>query len=350
MLSLVPRASTFSGGSSTQSGCIGDDGAPVDWFAVFKFPHGKHYAYADASSPSPTRSGNTLDGGAVGLTLNTLYKASRDDSLWAMFNDEPTNHAAEGAAFAHQKGVLFSKKSDGFWLVHSVPKFPGVYGGAKYSYPEAESIYGQSFLCMSLSAASIDSVAKTLLTSRPYVYDANVPTSLEGSFPYFNHMAYNPTARKAQTVLGHSTATPATLALTSVGGAYFTAYEKAAKWGQDLYEDMVAPALGSALLAETWMRPAMSSYCAPAQAYSVMNVRGLSLAGVSWTEGQDHSKWAITESASHKQTVCIGGVNRMLSQRKRGGGTVCFKQAALWKALRAAVTSQDMCNGPINEY
>ena len=49
--------------------------------------------------------------------------------------------------------------------VHSVPKFPAVFGSA-YSYPVKQSEYGQSFLCMSLSAAGIESAAKTLLTSR----------------------------------------------------------------------------------------------------------------------------------------------------------------------------------------
>ena len=88
----------------------------------------------------------------------------------------------------------------------------------------------------------------------------------------------------------------------------------------------MAGALGSSLLAETWMRPAMQSYCTPAQAYSVMNVKTLSMAGATWDEGQDHSKWAVSTSGA-KPTVCIGGVNRMLSQRKRGGGTVCFARA-----------------------
>jgi deoxyribonuclease-2 len=31
--------------------------------------------------------------------------------------------------------------------------------------------------------------------------------------------------------------------------------------------------------------------------------------------------------------VCVGDINSMISQRKRGGGTIAFQSAPLWKAL-----------------
>ena len=39
----------------------------------------------------------------------------------------------------------------------------------------------------------------------------------------------------------------------------------------------------------------------------------------------------------------MGDINRMTSQRKRGGGTACVRDAALWAAMRAAVTDADAC-------
>jgi deoxyribonuclease-2 len=44
----------------------------------------------------------------------------------------------------------------GFWLVHSVPRFPANTGsGVSYEgYPAYAATYGQSFLCMSMSTFS----------------------------------------------------------------------------------------------------------------------------------------------------------------------------------------------------
>ena len=31
--------------------------------------------------------------------------------------------------------------------------------------------------------------------------------------------------------------------------------------------------------------------------------------------------------------ICVGDINRMISQRKRGGGTIAFQNQTLWQAL-----------------
>ncbi len=61
-----------------------------------------------------------------------------------------------------------------------------------------------------------------------------------------------------------------------------------------------------------------------------------------WHETQDHSKWAIALDASN--TLCISDINRMESQRNRGGGTVCFKHSALRNILYNSITSSADCN------
>jgi deoxyribonuclease-2 len=49
-----------------------------------------------------------------------------------------------------------SDSTAGFWLVHSVPKFPIITN--EYKYPDTGKRNGQSFLCMTLSFRSIDVV------------------------------------------------------------------------------------------------------------------------------------------------------------------------------------------------
>ncbi len=42
--------------------------------------------------------------------------------------------------------------SGGFWLVHSVPRFPFARNSSEpYTYPAYAKTYGQSFICLSLS-------------------------------------------------------------------------------------------------------------------------------------------------------------------------------------------------------
>ena len=50
-----------------------------------------------------------------------------------------------------------------------------------------------------------------------------------------------------------------------------------------------------------------------------------------WSESKDHAKWGIS---IENNWVCVGDINRMISQKKRGGGTIAFQDAALWALLK----------------
>ena len=113
-------------------------GDPVDWFAVLKFPDGPEYAYTDANSASLgfRKSPYTLDSasdGAVASTLGPIY--SGDSSVgYVQYNDEWPDDNKHGTG-AHAKGVLGfdAGSSAGFWLIHSVPRFPEY--ASKGAYP-----------------------------------------------------------------------------------------------------------------------------------------------------------------------------------------------------------------------
>jgi len=78
--------------------------------------------------------------------------------MWAVYNDEPTNHNTQGT-LGHSKGMVVANNSSGFWLVHSVPKFPQLpYQNNSYTYPSTAKKFGQSFLCMSMAAKELDKV------------------------------------------------------------------------------------------------------------------------------------------------------------------------------------------------
>uniref|UniRef100_A0A672S462 Deoxyribonuclease-2-alpha n=1 Tax=Sinocyclocheilus grahami TaxID=75366 RepID=A0A672S462_SINGR len=45
--------------------------------------------------------------------------------------------------------------------------------------------------------------------------------------------------------------------------------------------------------------------------------------------------------------VCVGDINRDEAEEKRGGGTVCRQDAAVWKAYRSAALQCETCSGEV---
>lgn len=89
--------------------------------------------------------------------------------MWIVYNDEPTNQKTT-ASMGHSKGMVAADNSSGFWLVHSVPKFPQLpyQNNNSYAYPETGVMNGQSFLCMSMMAQELDKVGKYAIIG--YIY------------------------------------------------------------------------------------------------------------------------------------------------------------------------------------
>jgi len=61
-----------------------------------------------------------------------------------------------------------------------------------------------------------------------------------------------------------------------------------------------------------------------------------------FTTKHDHAKWAISLDKK-RPYVCVGDINRMDTQRKRGGGTLCFQNPAVWKTFKAAIKVIEEC-------
>ena len=343
--------------STSGLGCHSDTGEPVDWWAAIKTPTesssddpnvegGVAYAYLDSNSNDGevlTLTGNSLatdKSGSLWSTLAGVYAGSSSPGStgWVMFNDETPSGGKSGTK-AHQKGVVGWTGDSGFWLVHSVPRFPNTVEDGYAGFPENEDKYGQSFLCLSLGLEELDLVGELLLMSRPNVYDSNLPSGYADSLGNLIAVINGVYNHSAGTIVKE---------LQTQGGASFTAFSKNRAWDSDLYEDLVAPHLGDNILAETWMNGVnpLPTYCKPQYPYDVRNIRLMAVASprgddVIWKETQDHSKWAIAES---KPYTCIGGINRQNGQRVRGGGTVCHSSQALWASFNATIRVADTCN------
>jgi len=322
--------------------CQNEQGNHVDWWFIYKMPNGLKYAYYDSTSSAKTLSlaSGTLDadGSALGQTLAQMYSA-KSTAARVLFNDEPAGSQAgqsgSGPTGGHTKGVIVADSSGGFWLVHSVPVFPDA-TASKYTWKGASTIYGQSFLCVTLSKSGIEAAAAQMRYSDPFVYDSSVPSSLTGAYPTLTGLF------KGTRQSGSNIAT-----ITTAGGVKFTSFAKDNKWGQDLYDDLVEPYFKVPFEWETWRRsPYLSSLCASNKAsgvsYDTLNVNSIKLDTESFSYTQDHSKWGVSEQPSY---VCVGGINRMQSQRQRGGDTICISKSSFWNALSSTVAGTDPCSG-----
>merc|ERR1712137_1466399 len=106
--------------------------------------------------------------------------------------------------------------------------------------------------------------------------------------------------------------------IKSSGGQEFTIFAKSSDWNDELYENLVAKTLRNALYAETWQNGAgkIPSWCSGSKyEYTVKNLATVQFPGLSWTESQDHSKWAVSMRGDN---FCVGDINRQTGQYNRG--------------------------------
>lgn len=73
------------------------------------------------------------------------------DVFYIMYNDAHPGNKSDSHR-GHAKGAAFFDGNTGFWLIHSVPKFPNP---DKYDYPDSGYNNGQSFLCITLRTESL---------------------------------------------------------------------------------------------------------------------------------------------------------------------------------------------------
>lgn len=361
-----------------------EEGNPVDWFFIYKMPSGFRFSYKDANDKTNDplqihpKLLNRTSTGALGATLHQIYEGKKQNSLaYALWNDgqpykaessfarrfandseeDDGTYVDDGKAHllttlkgGHTKGVLAVDKQSGFYMLHSVPKFPDL-RTTEFTW-EASTIYAQHFLCISVDALTANKLGHHLQHINAMFFDTAFPKHLETQYP--SVLEFVMKIRRSGTSV---------VKLTTFSGKWnFHAFAKDSSWGKDLYEDLVEPVLKTGFAWQTWRRDqgeGMTSYCSPPHTHESMNIAAMQFRGAAVGDKperfeftKDHSKWGLTfdETTEGAQTnlrgpgwVCLGDLNRMISQRKRGGGTMCLSWEPLRQALSAAVNGLEPC-------
>ena len=348
-------------GGGTQLGCRDQHGYSVDWWVLYKPPkirttldpfvdEGTGYLHYSSMLNMLSLSMWVLSDvsindslSAPGRTLQPIYDDPWRDSLIYVFYNDGLPNGTTKSSKGHTKGVVAFDGDRGFWMVHSVPHFPEPPWKA-YSYPPRGKTYGQSFLCLTLPSSQLETLAQQLLYMEPVIYASQMNPYLQARYPEMARVIAGET-RRVWSIAGF--ATPC--------GDIFYSFAKSRYFGDDLYSRFVAEKLNVSLDTETWMRAAtpenrLPSYCTPnLQVRNVVQINVTAFSPrlrlvmlFSFGNNRDHSKWAI--STRSKPWVCIGDINRMESQFRRGGGAVCHMNYSLWRMFAGMVSLVEPCN------
>eukprot|EP01097_Dermamoeba_algensis_P004523 TRINITY_DN2938_c0_g1_i1.p1 TRINITY_DN2938_c0_g1~~TRINITY_DN2938_c0_g1_i1.p1 ORF type:complete len:373 (+),score=86.89 TRINITY_DN2938_c0_g1_i1:96-1214(+) len=330
-------------------GCIGDDGKAVDWWVSLKMPrrkgidnpsvdNGVGYGYLDQriAANGFKLNAKSLDDpkSALFATLAQIYQKNKDVG-YMMYNDADPTEDDSTSHYAHAKGVLGFDKAGAFWIIHSMPRFPTPPTEGKLEISDEQRVYGQSVLCISLSAAQASVIAPNLRINNPQIYGSFFPAPLDRFYAGLKDVVDK--KAKITEVTGFAN-------ITVPSGVTFYQFAKNAKWGKDLYADLVSVWFSTGLFTETWQRPKEQSIYPPTSKFEIVEINALKFPGLndkySWEQGSDHSKWAISTLPS-KGLVCIGDINRQKSQAKRGGGTLCFSHCSVYNAFTSIIVNAD---------
>ena len=332
---------------------LDENGKPVDWWFIYKVPQlsggagsdeatGYEYVYYDSAIDAlpdfrdrkVTKSPYVLNEGkgAMNLTMDSVfanYKNPPASLGWILYNDEmpPDAQRKDNAHLGHTKGVIAfdTESKTAFWLLHSWPKYLNPEASAK---EDPTPKYGQTYLCISLDLDTANQIAAQMIHHQePQVYfprTANLP-------------ATDPLYILSQPLEPKQKADGDSIDVKSKGGMSFKVIAKNREWNRDFWNELVGPELKDDLDVETWIRGPIPPIADTDGIHKTFDVKYVNLGPLgahwAWPETHDHAKWGITVD---QPWVCIGDINRMVSQRERGGGTIAFQNKTLWQGLSKA--------------
>ena len=285
--------------STTNKVCRNPSGKEVDWYSLFFMP-------ASASS----------DG--------QIYYGYYDPT---MSNIQYYKYSSK----AHAKGSLVYDSVSGAFLLHSLPRFPTRTSANEVleELPSNGGSYGQSFLCISVSKATAETIAKMLNCVNVCINKA-VEKDRVNTTP--NQWVKNLIANKMDSScsIEHKTS------IRSKSGVEFTFFGKNYKNKIIPYDTTLRSAYSDHFYVRTWSRPAL----APSQygTYNLVNVLDVKWGIYVYGVNKEHSKWAV---AKNKSVVCFADLNHTESQKDRGGNIVCFQNQKLHDIMIGAIASTD---------
>ena len=341
LMALIYSALLIFASCTTNRVCRDPAGKEVDWYSIFLMPASVssdgsiNYGYFDSSLSDLEF--YKYDESTFPPNHITKYITSDDsDFNYFLWNDDKTvkGSPSESAASskAHAKGTLIYDANLGSFLLHSLPRFPTRTSDNQIltELPSNAGSYGQSFLCITITKSTAESIVQMLDCININVNKAIDSDRVNTYYPneYVTNLINN--KMDVSCPLQH------TKIITSKDGVEFTFHGKNYKNKIIPYDTTMREAYNDDFYVRTWSKPSL----APAQydTYSLVNVLEVKFGSYSYPITKEHSKWAITKN---KNIVCFGDLNHVESQKDRGGHIVCFENDKLHTIMKNAIVSTD---------
>jgi deoxyribonuclease-2 len=235
---------------------------------------------------------------------------------WMIYNDQHDGRFGGGGG--HCKGIVVWNNDTIMWLCHSVPKFPASFHPDEALPPLDASglIYAQGFqfITVSYNKKVLYNIHKQLYIVRAPIYlaseaSAALMTQVAADFP--------------------SPPLIETLRLSWHPRIYHVAKSPDCKI--DLYSDWLVRRWRGTWYIQTWKRgQAMASN---SKIVDVVECDWGGFGSQEYKTSQDHSKWGVSYPY-----YWVGDLNRMVSQKKRGGGGFVIKNRKIARVLQSVVS------------
>lgn len=315
------------------------------WYFMFKPPHSEKLFYADKEKPYLIHHDVEIssDTNPIKLTMESVYIPGSDQSIngtlnYFMFNDQVPG-GEKSFDNGHTKGTVLFDETRIVYLIHSTPHFP-YNDTAGYGFPHTGIYYGQHFFCVTLPISELSKLLYQIRMMWPFVYNFKIKEDLYGKYENLQEIIKG----KPLPADGNPHSKIETLFLTD--STILTAFNKNGTFGADIFDALISPYFDPpmSLYTETWQNGKSKLHSNCTDDYFVKNIVYMAFYAdqLDYKETQDHSKWAISADEQYKY-LCFGGVNRMSSQFRRGGGMYCFFNDIFWEFMISAVGMTEDC-------
>ncbi|KRX12567.1 Deoxyribonuclease-2-alpha [Trichinella nelsoni] len=260
------------------------------------------------------------------------FIANNGDIKVLAYSDDPPNLPSRNEK-SKAKGVLLvhsGAEDAAAWFVHTVPKFLAHLG--VYAWPAAETPKGHMFLCLSLSKANLNSVAKAIRYQEPFIYANNLPAALLNLHNELSNLVTGVEIRVTP-FLEHAK-------FTTKAAANIEAFGKHTKSFADMYARVLKNKFAANI--RIWAPSDTRSKSLCKGQYQLRKIASpMQFAGSQVSREADSARWAVVDG---KNTVCLTTNDYKVGEKKIPGAAVCLENAGLYNAFSTAAVNLVACN------